>query len=218
MVAGERTINTGMVCIGFGGAFGCHSVMSNGCRPIGRPMVITKVRGDLIVTLGGRPAADVARESMLELNETERARFVHGLRIGIVIDEFATMRGHGDFLIRRVLGVDRRDGALQLNQRVSAGRTIQFQLVDHETGASDLQLALDAHALDEDRILGGLMSASISRSPMLSEIPLLREDRPDMTICGMTSLAEFGNADGVSRLQGGFNSALIFKETSMLPQ
>ena len=181
-------------------------------------MVITEVRGDLIVTLGGRPAAEVARESMLALDETQRARFAHGLRIGIVIDEYASVRGQGDFLIRRVLGVDRRDGALQLDQRVNTGRTIQFQLVDQETGANDLQLALDAHALDEDSILGGLMNASVSRAPMLSEIPLLREDRPDMAICGMTSLAEFGNADGVSRLQGGFNSALIFKQGSKPPE
>ena len=56
------------------------------------------------------------------------------------------------------------------------------------------------------------MSASMTRSPMTSDLPQLREERPDMAICGMTSIAEFGNADGVSRLQGGFNSTLIFKQ------
>jgi small ligand-binding sensory domain FIST len=122
------------------------------------------------------------------------------------------MLGQGGFLIRRVLGVDRRDGALQVDQRMNVGRTVQFQLVDHETGANDLQLAMDAHELDEDRILGALMSASMTRSPMTSDLPQLREERPDMAICGMTSIAEFGNADGVSRLQGGFNSTLIFKQ------
>ena len=212
MVADDIVVNSGMVGIGFGGDISCASVMSNGCRPIGKPMVITEVRGDLIVTLGGRPAAEVARDSMLALSEKERARFAHGLRVGIVIDEYATMHGQGDFLIRRVLGVDRRDGALQVDQRLSAGRTIQFQLVDQQTGANDLQLALDAQALGEDRILGGLISVSTARSPMHSEIPALRDDRPDMAICGMTSIAEFGNADGVSRLQGGFNSTLVFKQ------
>ncbi len=212
MVADDIVINSGMVGIGFGGNISCASVMSNGCRPIGTPMVITEVRGDLIVTLGGRPAAEVARDSMLALDEKERARFAHGLRIGIVIDEYASMLGQGDFLIRRVLGVDRRDGALQVDQRMNVGRTVQFQLVDHETGANDLQLAMDAHELDEDRILGALMSASMTRSPMTSDLPQLREERPDMAICGMTSIAEFGNADGVSRLQGGFNSTLIFKQ------
>ena len=177
-------------------------------------MVITEVREDLIVTLGGRPAAEAARDSMRALAEKERARFVHGLRAGIVIDEHATTYGPADIFIRRVLGVDRRDGALQVDQRLSAGRTIQFQLVDRQTGANDLQSALDARALGEDRILGGLMSVSMARSPRLSEIPALREDRPDMGICGMTSIAEFGNADGVSRLQGGFNSTLVFKQNA----
>jgi len=214
MIANGTTINSGIVGIGFGGDFTCDSVMSSGCRPIGRPMVITEVRDDLIVSLGGRPAAEVARESMLALDEKARANFAHGLRIGIVIDEYASMHGQGDFLIRRVLGVDRRDGALQVSQRLNAGRTIQFQLVDHETGSNDLQLALDAHTLGEDRILGAIMSASTARSPMDSEIPLLRNDRPDMALCGMTSIAEFGNADGVSRLQGGFNSTLLFKQES----
>jgi small ligand-binding sensory domain FIST len=212
MIADDTTINSGIVGIGFGGDLTCCSVMSSGCRPIGKPMVITEVRNDLIVALGGRPAAEVARESMLALDEKARSNFAHGLRIGIVIDEYASKHGQGDFLIRRVLGVDRRDGALQVDQRMNVGRTVQFQLVDHETGANDLQLAMDAHELDEDRILGALMSASMTRSPMTSDLPQLREERPDMAICGMTSIAEFGNADGVSRLQGGFNSTLIFKQ------
>ena len=174
-------------------------------------MVITEVRNDLIVTLGGRPAAEVARDSMLALDEKARGHFIHGLRIGIVLDEYARVHGQSDFLIRRVLGVDRRDGALQVDQKMSAGRTVQFQLVDQETGANDLQLGMDAHSLDGDRILGGLMSASTARNPMISDLPKLRDERPDMALCGMTTMAEFGNADGVSRVQGGFNSTLLIK-------
>jgi small ligand-binding sensory domain FIST len=46
---------SGAVGILLQGQFGLRSIVSQGCRPIGRPMVITKAEENLILELGGKP-------------------------------------------------------------------------------------------------------------------------------------------------------------------
>ncbi len=48
----------------------------------------------------------------------------------------------GDFLVRNVLGADRRNGAIAIGDRVEVGTTVQFQVRDAESADDDLRALL----------------------------------------------------------------------------
>jgi small ligand-binding sensory domain FIST len=48
----------------------------------------------------------------------------------------------GDFLVRNLMGVDPRSGAVAVAELVRVGQTIQFQLRDARASREDLQAAL----------------------------------------------------------------------------
>src|SRR5207244_3575251 len=54
-----ETLEGGAVGLFLAGAADARTVVSQGCRPIGRHLVITRAKGNLIQTLGGKPALEV---------------------------------------------------------------------------------------------------------------------------------------------------------------
>jgi small ligand-binding sensory domain FIST len=54
--------------------------------------------------------------------------------------------GRGDFLVRALVGGDRRTGALQVASPVRVGQTVQFQLRDARAAAADLDHTLEQMA------------------------------------------------------------------------
>lgn len=118
------------------------TIVSQGCRPIGRPFTVTRAEGNLLAELGGRPAFERLRELHDSLGPDERALLAAGLHIGRVIDERKVDFERGDFLIRGVLGADARSGALAVGDQVSVGQTVQFQVRDAAAADEDLRALL----------------------------------------------------------------------------
>lgn len=130
-----------------GGNLQVDTVVSQGCRPIGSLMVITKARGNLILELGGRTAVESIRQIVRSLNESDKELLANGLLIGRVIDETKSHFGRGDFLIRNVIGGDDTTGAVAVADLVHAGQTVQLHLHDAQTAKEDLSLLLDGQRL-----------------------------------------------------------------------
>ncbi len=105
-------------------------IVSQGCRPIGYPYIVTGADGALITELGGRPPLQRLREPVEVLPPDEQELVSHGLQIGIVVDEHVAVPGQGDFMIRGLLGADPSTGAIEIGQVVEVGTTVQFQVRD----------------------------------------------------------------------------------------
>src|SRR5207253_10983754 len=82
------------------------TVVSQGCRPIGREAVITRCEGNRVDELAGMPALERLRTEIAALSAEERALAARGLLVGLVIDENRPQYDTGDFLMRGVLGAD----------------------------------------------------------------------------------------------------------------
>ncbi len=162
--------NHGAMGITLSGDIQVDTIVSQGCRPIGQPMVVTKARGNLILELGGKPAIDAIRESLQGINETDRELLEDGLFIGRVINEHKSRFGRGDFLIRNILGGDEESGALAIADLVSAGQTIQPHLHDAQTADEDLSLLMDVQQL-YDRPKGALVVSCTGRTQEFFEQP-----------------------------------------------
>jgi small ligand-binding sensory domain FIST len=122
-------------------------IVSQGCRPIGQPYVVTRAERNIVYELGGQPAyerlLDTARHG---LSEEEIALVNQGLFMGVVIDEHKVEYGPGDFLVRNVMGFDPENGAIAVNDLVGVGTTAQYHVRDATTADEELQRLLAGHA------------------------------------------------------------------------
>jgi small ligand-binding sensory domain FIST len=120
------------------------TVVSQGCRPIGREAVITRCDGNVVHELAGRPALERLREDIGALSQEERALAARGLLVGLVVDENRPDYETGDFLMRGLLGADEASGALAIGEAVRVGQTMRFFVRDAASADADLRRSLDA--------------------------------------------------------------------------
>lgn len=138
------TLRSGGVGIALSGDVTVDTLVSQGCRPIGEPMVVTSAKRNVLMRLGGQKAIDAVREVVNELSEDERTQLSSGLFLGRVVNEYKERFGRGDFLIRNVLGVDQNSGAVAVGDTLKVGQTVQFHLRDAGTAQEDLELLLQS--------------------------------------------------------------------------
>ena len=138
LVLDDHVVDEGAVGVFVDGGIEVRTLVSQGCRPIGRPFVVTRAEQNLIEELGGKPAIERLQELATAATEEERELLRHGLHVGLVVDEHKAEFGRGDFLVRNLLGADESSGALAVGEHVSVGQTVQFHVRD--AGAADEDL------------------------------------------------------------------------------
>ena len=138
----------GAVGVLVNGGIEVATVVSQGCRPIGEPWVVTRAERNVIHDLAGRPALERLQETVDAMTPEERALLQGGLHIGIVVDEHQSEFDRGDFLIRNVMGVDREEGAVAVGDFVDVGRTVQFHVRDAASADEDLREMLTGTRAD----------------------------------------------------------------------
>jgi small ligand-binding sensory domain FIST len=128
----------GAVGLVIGGDVAVHTLVSQGTRPIGRPMTVTRADGSTVHELAGRSALQQAQDAIGELPEDERAMAVRGLHLGIAMDEYAEEHVQGDFVARGILAADDLTGAITVGDVVPVGATVQFLLRDAASAHDEL--------------------------------------------------------------------------------
>ena len=139
LALGSRTYDSGGIGVVVGGNVHVRPVVSQGCRPVGRPMVITRAEENLIVELGGRPAFERLRETFQDLDAVDRELVRTSLHVGRAASEYRDTFGRGDFLVRNVLGADPDSGVIAVGDLVRLGQTVQFHVRDDRSADEDLR-------------------------------------------------------------------------------
>ena len=133
----------GAVGVAMTGNIQMEPIISQGCRPIGQPWVVTEAEENLIRQLGGRPALEVLHEMLSALSLEERELAQRGsIFLGLVVNEVREAFTAGDFLIRNLIGIDPESGSIAVADRVHVGQTVQFQLRDPATSRQQLRRLL----------------------------------------------------------------------------
>ena len=120
-----------------------HPLVAQGCRPVGDAYIITGAEGNVILELGGRPPLTRLREMAAALPGRDQELLAEGVLLGVVIDEYRTEPGQGDFLVRGVLGADPDSGAIAVGDEIQVGQTVQFHVRDAASADEDLRRALE---------------------------------------------------------------------------
>ncbi len=116
-----------------------RTVVSQGCRPVGNPFVITRGERNRLEELAGKSALDRLQECAATATEEDRALMRAGLHLGVVVDEHNVEFARGDFLVRNVLGGDQASGALVVGDEIAVGQTVQFHVRDAAAADEDLR-------------------------------------------------------------------------------
>lgn len=206
----DRVRTDGAVGVLLDAEFAVTSVVSQGCRPVGNPFVVTSATANRVEALAGAPAVDRLRETVETASDEERALLAGGLHVGIVVDEHRFEFARGDFLVRGVLGADRESGALALGTEVTVGQTVQFHVRDARSADEDLRVLLTGAEAE-----GALLFTCNGRGRHLFGTPdhdagVVQEMVGSVPVAGGFFAGEFGPVGGRSYLHGFTASALLF--------
>jgi small ligand-binding sensory domain FIST len=192
------------------------TVVSQGCRPVGREAVITECEGNLVLELAGSPALDYLRGEIVSMSASERALATRGLLAGLVIDENRPEYEVGDFLMRGLLGADESTGALALGETVRVGQTLRFFVRDGESADADLRRALTG-VLEDRRPAGALLFTCNGRGTNMFREPdhdarLVAEVLGTQAVAGFFCGGEIGPVGGKAFLHGFTATLAVFLE------
>lgn len=154
LVADATVVDSGAVGLLLPPGICARAVVSQGCRPVGEPLVVTRSVGNVIEEIAGQPALDRLLAQADAASPEDRRLMARGLHIGLVVDEAKPDFERGDFLIRAVLGADQAHRAVAVGAEVEVGSTVQFQVRDAASADEDLHhLLTEATDVDPDGAL-----------------------------------------------------------------
>lgn len=206
-----HVLTDGAVAVVLGGV-DVTTVVSQGCRPIGDPMVVTSADGTMIKELAGRNALERVQEVLRGLPPDDVTLAQQGLHLGRVIDEHKAHFERGDFLIRNVLGADPGSGAVAVSDEVEVGATVQLQVRDALSADEDLRHLLFARDAD-----GALLFTCSGRGTALfgeedHDAHVVTQALDRAPLAGMSCAGELGPVGGRSFLHSFTASLLLLND------
>lgn len=236
----DRFYREGAVGVALTGNIVLEAIVAQGCRPIGQPYVVaegdrnillalevqansgsTSMGGGAAVSQKGTPL-EMLQNLIQSLSEEDRTLAQHSLFIGVAQSEFKQTLEQGDFLIRQLIGVDPRAGAIAIGDRIRPGQRVQFHLRDAKASAEDLEALLERYQMNHTGTtttpVGALMFACTGRGEGLYAEPnfdskLFARHLPGTPLSGFFCNGEIGPVGGSTFLHG-FTSVIgIFHQT-----
>jgi small ligand-binding sensory domain FIST len=134
-----------VVGVALSGLVVLDTIVAQGCRPIGPVYRVDQAERNILLALGEvdgvtvRPPLELLQDLFETLSESDRQLAQSSLFLGIAQDSFKLSLAPGDFLIRTLLGVDPKLGAIAVGDRLRPGQRVQFHLRDAHTSATDLE-------------------------------------------------------------------------------
>ncbi|HWC12041.1 MAG TPA: FIST N-terminal domain-containing protein, partial [Acidimicrobiales bacterium] len=208
LVIDDRVVSAGAVGAFLGPGVTVTTVVSQGCRPVGAPYVVTRAERNVVYELAGKPALERLQEVAATLSDEERRTMSELVQLGRVVDERKADFGRGDFLVRTVVGADPDAGALAVGDLVDVGSTTQFQVRDARSADEDLREMVGGRAAD-----AALLFTCNGRGTHLFGTPdhdagVVFESLAGAPLAGMFCAGEIGPIGGRNFLHG-FTASVV---------
>ena len=215
LLLNEQLQNNGAVGVAFSGNFAVDVIVSQGCRPIGQALTVTRVEKNIIYELENETPMTNLQRLIQQLSAEDKVLLQQGLFIGRAITDNQETLGRGDFLIRGVMGIDQENGAMIVSDYINEGEIIQFHLRDASTAEEDLEMML-APQLFYDPPSGGLLFSCNGRGTRLydhphGDITTIQKILGNINIAGFFCAGEIGPIGGKNFLHGHTVSMVLFR-------
>lgn len=217
LLCNNGVLDEGTVGVAILGAVELDAIVSQGCRPVGRHFVITKADRNLIYGLGGKPVLEQLQSIANEVDNVDRGLIQTALHVGRVVDERQSEYEQGDFLVRNVLGIDPKKGALAINDYVKPGQTIQFMVRDARAASEELDALTEVRAAEPGTPLGALLFSCNGRGQRFfgkphHDIEGLHRGFGEIPAAGFFCAGEIGPVGGIPFVHGLTASIAIFRQ------
>ncbi len=219
---GDQLHTQGAAAVMLSGPLRATTVVSQGCRPIGHHLIVTKAEGNLIQELGGKPALLQLKQIFDTLPTSDQQLVQRGLHLGRVVNEYQDRFEQGDFLVRNVMGIDADNGTIAVGDFFRPGQTVQFHVRDHETADQEMrQLLAGARSQSQAAPLGGLLFTCNGRGTRLFPEPhhdagVIREYFGEIPCAGFFAAGELGPIGGKNFMHGFTASVVLFGNSHQL--
>jgi len=221
----EGVLQGGAVSVTIEGDVELCCAVSQGCRPIGEPYVITKSRDHLVLSLRGKGAAKVMLGMLEEIDEDEKTLFKRGPFVGIAIDATKSSFEPRDLLVRNIAGLHPQEDAIAVaDSSIRVGQTVQFMVRDAASASNDMEEVLEQAAEDwatrdaADGEIGGLLFTCGGRGSHMFQA--LHHDAgqvqaslgPGLPLAGFFANGEIGPIAGNNFVHGFSASMALFRK------
>lgn len=217
----EKVYSDGLIGLSISGNIEVDAVVAQGCKPVGETFTITKCNRNILFELDGEPAVMALKSVIDSLSERDKELIKDSVFLGILTDEMKESHGAGDFLIRNILGIEPKSGALMVGEILNSQKTVQFHVRDAATSTDDLRLLLKQYkdrAGDEGKspVSGALLFSCLGRGAHLygrenHDSDLFRSYLGQVPIGGFFCNGEIGPIGSNTFLHGYTSSFGIFR-------
>ena len=212
-----QTVSKGVVGLAIGGDWTLEPAVAQGCKPIGPVFAIEQAERNVLLQLSHDQQRDTPvaclQRVLADLNDEERERVKDSLFLGIerqalMMGANGTPEPRSAFLVRNLIGVDPRNGAVAVAERIRVGQNVQFQLREAEASRQEARhLLCDARDHCEQPPLFGLLFACLGRGSGLfgtpdGDVSIARSVIADLPIAGAFCNGEVGPLAGSTHLHG----------------
>ncbi|KWW99208.1 histidine kinase [Carbonactinospora thermoautotrophica] len=221
LILDDEVYDRGAVGVVINGTLGSdvavRTLVSQGCRPIGPTLAVTKAVDNVLLELAGMPALAKLEQILEDLPPSDQLLVQQGLHIGITIDEYGEHHERGDFLVRQVIGADSVNDAVVIGDVVEVGQTVRFHVRDAHTAEEDLRQMLAAFREQAgiDPVEGALLFSCNGRGANLfatadHDVLAVQEGLKTRGVAGFFAAGEIGPVGGRNHVHGFTASILAF--------
>ncbi len=206
----------GAVVLAMEGDVAVDTIVAQGCRAIGRPMVVTRASENVIQELDRRKPGELLQELFDTLGTRDQELFRHSLFLGIEMRGDRIEVRSDEFLVRNMVGMDRETGALAVGAAPKQWQAVQFLLRDARTAEEDLTRMLARYHARGTHIDGALLFSCMGRGEKLFGKPdhdtgLFRERLGPVPLGGFFCNGEIGPVGGSTFLHGYTSAFGLFR-------
>ncbi len=216
---GDEIHRSGVIGVALSGDVGIETVVAQGCRPVGNPMFVTRVKDNLLLEVDGESPVDVLQEIFARADEREKVLFQTSLFLGIEMRATQTEYHQGDFLIRNLLGGDEATRGLYVAAPLRETQVVQFHLRDAQTAIDDLDKRLRDGAAHLSNARGALLFSCLGRGRNLygrdgHDSELFARHAGEVPLSGFFCNGEIGPVQEQTFLHGYTSAFAIFRSRS----
>lgn len=209
---------SGAIGLALSGNIALDALVAQGCRPIGKPLRVTRCDRNILLELEGVPPLNILRDLYTTLDSRDQSLLQNALFLGLVMDPMKSHFTQGDFLIRNIVGLDTEKGILAVGALLREGQLVQFHLRDKQTSMDDLDQVLSTYLsrAGHDQIAGALLFSCLGRGEYLygrasHDTRLFHKRVGSIPVGGFFCNGEIGPVGGTTYLHGYTSCFALFR-------
>jgi small ligand-binding sensory domain FIST len=217
LLLGTEVHRRGAVGVALSGDVEVDTLVAQGCRPIGKPMLVTRCQDNVLQELDWNPPLAVIAELYRSLDARDRELVQHSLFLGLELRSQKVEHAPGELLVRNIIGGDEGSGALVVGAELRPMTVAQFVVRDPHSAEEELRRMLARRRGAAARPAGALLFSCVGRGEGLFGHPdhdtgLFEEQLGPAPLGGFFCNGEIGPVGGTTFVHGYTSAFAMFRE------